>query len=130
MEVKEMGEVIYTKNAPAAVGPYSQALKVGNVVYCSGQIPLVPETGNLVEGDIKAQATQSLKNVKAVLTEAGADVTNVVKTTVYLADMADFGAVNEVYADFFGDHKPARSCVAVKELPKGAKVEVEVLVVL
>ncbi|MBC2577169.1 RidA family protein [Peptostreptococcus russellii] len=125
-----MSEVIFTKNAPAAVGPYSQALKVGNVVYCSGQIPLVPETGNLVEGDIKAQATQSLKNVKAVLTEAGADVTNVVKTTVYLADMADFGAVNEVYADFFGDHKPARSCVAVKELPKGAKVEVEVLVVL
>lgn len=115
-----MSEVIFTKNAPAAVGPYSQALKVGNVVYCSGQIPLVPETGNLVEGDIKAQATQSLKNVKAVLTEAGADVTNVVKTTVYLADMADFGAVNEVYADFFGDHKPARSCVAVKELPKGA----------
>lgn len=125
-----MSEVIFTKNAPAAVGPYSQAIKVGNVVYCSGQIPLVPETGNLVEGDIKAQATQSLKNVKAVLTEAGADVTNVVKTTVYLADMADFGAVNEVYADFFGDHKPARSCVAVKELPKGAKVEVEVLVVL
>lgn len=125
-----MSEVIFTKNAPAAVGPYSQALKVGNVVYCSGQIPLVPETGNLVEGDIKAQATQSLKNVKAVLTEAGADVTNVVKTTVYLADMADFGAVNEVYADFFGDHKPARSCVAVKELPKGAKVEIEVLVVL
>lgn len=125
-----MSEVIFTKNAPAAVGPYSQALKVGNVVYCSGQIPLVPETGKLVEGDIKAQATQSLKNVKAVLTEAGADVTNVVKTTVYLADMADFGAVNEVYADFFGDHKPARSCVAVKELPKGAKVEVEVLVVL
>ncbi len=125
-----MSEVIFTKNAPAAVGPYSQAIKVGNVVYCSGQIPLVPETGNLVEGDIKAQAAQSLKNVKAVLTEAGADVTNVVKTTVYLADMADFGAVNEVYADFFGDHKPARSCVAVKELPKGARVEVEVLVVL
>lgn len=125
-----MGEVIFTDKAPAAVGPYSQAIKVGNVVYCSGQIPLVPETGALVEGDIKAQATQSLKNVKAVLAEAGADVTNVVKTTVYLVDMADFGAVNEVYADFFGDHKPARSCVAVKELPKGARVEVEVLVVL
>lgn len=125
-----MSEVIFTKNAPAAVGPYSQAIKEGNVVYCSGQIPLVPETGALVEGDIKAQAAQSLKNVKAVLTEAGADVTNVVKTTVYLVDMADFGAVNEVYADFFGDHKPARSCVAVKELPKGARVEVEVLVVL
>ncbi len=125
-----MSEVIFTKDAPAAVGPYSQALKVGNVVYCSGQIPLVPETGKMVEGDIKAEATQALKNVKAVLTEVGAEVTNVVKTTVYLANMEDFGAVNEVYADFFGDHKPARSCVAVKELPKGAKVEVEVLVVL
>lgn len=125
-----MSEIIFTDKAPAAVGPYSQAIKAGNVVYCSGQIPLVPETGALVEGDIKAQAEQSLKNVKAVVTEAGADLTNIVKTTVYLVDMADFGAVNEVYSDFFGDHKPARSCVAVKELPKGAKVEVEVLVVL
>ena len=125
-----MSEVIFTDKAPAAVGPYSQAIKEGNVVYCSGQIPLVPETGALVEGDIKAQAEQSLKNVKAVVTEAGADLTNIVKTTVYLVDMADFGAVNEVYSDFFGDHRPARSCVAVKELPKGAKVEVEVLVVL
>lgn len=125
-----MSEVIFTDKAPAAVGPYSQAIKSGNVVYCSGQIPLVPETGELIVGDIKAQAEQSLKNVKAVLTEAGADVTNVVKTTVYLVDMADFAAVNEVYANFFGEHKPARSCVAVKELPKGAKVEVEVLVVL
>ncbi|MEG0250137.1 MAG: RidA family protein [Peptostreptococcus sp.] len=125
-----MSEVLFTKNAPAAVGPYSQAIKEGNVLYCSGQIPLVPETGELVQGDIKAQAAQALKNVKAVLTEAGAKETNVVKTTVYLTDMADFGGVNEVYADFFGDHKPARSCVAVKELPKGAKVEVEVLVVL
>ena len=125
-----MSEVIFTDKAPAAVGPYSQAIKAGNVVYCSGQIPLVPETGALVEGDIKAQAEQSLKNIKAVVTEAGADLTSIVKTTVYLVDMADFGAVNEVYSDFFGDHKPARSCVAVKELPKGAKVEVEVLVVL
>ena len=123
-------EVVFTSKAPAAVGPYSQAIKVGNVVYCSGQVPLVPETGLLVEGDIKAQAAQSLKNVKAVLDEIGADVTNVVKTTVYIVDMADFGPVNEVYADFFGDHKPARSCVAVAELPKGARVEVEVLVVL
>ena len=125
-----MGEVIFTKKAPAAVGPYSQAIKVGNVVYCSGQVPLVPETGLLVEGDIKAQAGQALKNVKAVLDEIGADVTNVVKTTVFILDMEDFGPVNEVYADFFGDHKPARSCVAVAELPKGARVEVEVLVVL
>lgn len=125
-----MSEVIFTKEAPAAVGPYSQAIKVGNVVYCSGQIPLVPETGVLVEGDIKAQAIQAMNNVKSVLKEAGATFSNVVKTTVYLVDMNDFATVNEVYADFFGDHKPARSCVAVKELPKGAKVEVEVLVVL
>lgn len=125
-----MGEVIFTDKATAAVGPYSQAIKVGNVVYCSGQVPLVPETGLLIEGDIKAQAGQALKNVKAVLDEIGADVTNVVKTTVFILDMEDFGPVNEVYADFFGDHKPARSCVAVAELPKGARVEVEVLVVL
>lgn len=125
-----MSEVIFTKEAPAAVGPYSQAIKVGNVVYCSGQIPLVPETGVLVEGDIKAQAIQAMNNVKSVLKEAGATFSNVVKTTVYLVDMNDFATVNEVYADFFGDHKPARSCVAVKELPKGAKVEVEVLVML
>ena len=125
-----MGEVIFTDKAPAAVGTYSQAIKVGNVVYCSGQVPLVPETGLLIEGDIKAQAGQALKNVKAVLDEIGADVTNVVKTTVFILDMEDFGPVNEVYADFFGDHKPARSCVAVAELPKGARVEVEVLVVL
>jgi len=83
-----------------------------------------------VAGDIKAQAKQSLENVKAVLAEAGATFNNVVKTTVYIVDMADFGAVNEVYAEYFGDHKPARSCVAVKELPKGARVEIEVLVVL
>lgn len=123
-------EVVFTSKAPAAVGPYSQAIKEGNVLYCSGQIPLVPETGKLVEGDIKAQAKQSLENVKAVLAEAGATFSNVVKTTVFIVDMADFGDVNEVYAEYFGDHKPARSCVAVKELPKGAKVEIEVLVVL
>ena len=123
-------EVVFTSKAPAADGPYSQAIKAGNVAYCSGQIPLVPETGEIVEGDIKAQAKQSLENVKAVLTEAGATFSNVVKTTVFIVDMADFGAINEVYAEYFGDHKPARSCVAVKELPKGARVEVEVLVVL
>ena len=123
-------EVVFTSKAPAAVGPYSQAIKEGNVLYCSGQIPLVPETGEIVAGDIKAQAKQSLENVKAVLAEAGATFNNVVKTTVYIVDMADFGAVNEVYAEYFGDHKPARSCVAVKELPKGARVEIEVLVVL
>lgn len=125
-----MAEVIFTEKAPAAVGPYSQAIKVGNVLYCSGQIPLVPETGVLVEGDIKAQAKQSLENVKAVLAAAGADFKNVVKTTVFIAEMGDFAAVNEVYAEYFGDHKPARSCVAVKELPKGATVEIEVLAVL
>lgn len=123
-------EVIFTKNAPAAVGPYSQAIKIGDMVFCSGQIPLVPETGEVVEGDVKAQATQSLENVKAVLTEVGATFNNVVKTTVFIKDMNDFGAINEVYAQYFGDHKPARSCVEVARLPKDVLVEVEVIVAL
>ncbi|WP_101772633.1 RidA family protein [Peptostreptococcus faecalis] len=125
-----MSEVIFTKNAPAAVGPYSQAIKVDNVVYCSGQIPLIPETGELVKGTIQEETHQSMKNVSAVLKEVGSDFTKVVKTTVYLTDMNDFAAMNEVYAEYFSEHRPARSCVAVKELPKGARVEVEVLVVL
>lgn len=123
-------EVIFTKNAPAAVGPYSQAIKIGDMVFCSGQIPLVPETGEVVEGDVRAQATQSLENVKAVLTEVGATFNNVVKTTVFIKDMNDFGAINEVYAQYFGDHKPARSCVEVARLPKDVLVEVEVIVAL
>src|SRR3712207_4299750 len=100
-------EVVFTSKAPAAVGPYSQAIKEGNVLYCSGQIPLVPETGEIVAGDIKAQAKQSLENVKAVLAEAGATFNNVVKTTVYIVDMADFGAVNEVRP---GERRVGKEC--------------------
>ena len=127
-------KAISTKNAPAAIGPYSQAIRVGNIVYTSGQIPLDPATGALVEGGIKEQTRQALANVKAILSEAGLAMGNVVKTTVFLADMNDFADMNSVYADFFGNDAgdapapyPARSAVAVKSLPKGALVEIEVV---
>ena len=122
-----MKKVISTKQAPAAIGPYSQAIQVGNLVYTSGQIPIKPATGVLVEGSIKEQTRQSLTNVKAILEEAGLLMANVVKTTVFLADMADFAAMNDVYSEFFAEPYPARSAVAVKTLPKGALVEIEVI---
>jgi 2-iminobutanoate/2-iminopropanoate deaminase len=124
---KNMKEVISTKAAPAAIGPYSQAIKVGNLVYTSGQIPIDPATGNFVEGGIKEQTRQSLSNVKAILEEAGLTMANVVKTTVFMADMNDFADMNAVYAEFFAEPYPARSAVAVKTLPKGALVEIEVV---
>ena len=117
-------KAINTKNAPAAIGPYSQAIEVNGFVYTSGQLPIDPATGEFAGSDIKSQAEQSLKNVKAILEEAGLTMKNVVKTTVFLADMADFAAFNEVYARYFPS-APARSCVAVKALPKGSLVEVE-----
>ncbi len=120
-----MKTIIATENAPAAVGPYSQAVRAGNMLYCSGQIPLDPATGEMVQGDITAQAEQIMRNIAAVLSAAGADFDDVVKTTCYLADMGDFGAFNAVYAKYFTG-KPARSCTAVAGLPKGALVEVEV----
>ncbi len=120
-------KVISTKQAPAAIGPYSQAIQVGNLVYTSGQIPIDPATGAFVEGGIKEQTRQSLTNVKAILEEAGLTMANVVKTTVFLADMADFADMNSVYAEFFSEPYPARSAVAVKTLPKGALVEIEVI---
>ena len=119
--------VISTKQAPAAIGPYSQAIQVGNLVYTSGQIPINPATGTFVEGGIKEQTRQSLSNVRAILGEAGLSMANVVKTTVFLADMADFAEMNAVYAEFFAEPYPARSAVAVKSLPKGALVEIEVV---
>lgn len=122
-----MKKVISTSKAPAAIGPYSQAIQVGNLVYTSGQIPIDPATGSFVEGDVKEQARQSLTNVKAILEEAGLTLDNVVKTTVFLADMNDFSDVNAVYAEFFAEPYPARSAVAVKTLPKGALVEIEVI---
>ena len=120
-------KVISTKKAPAAIGPYSQAIQVGNLIYTSGQIPIDPATGQLVEGGVKEQARQSLSNIQAILQEAGLTMASVVKTTVFLADMADFAEMNSVYAEFFTEPYPARSAVAVKTLPKNALVEIEVV---
>ena len=122
-----MKEVISTKQAPAAIGPYSQAIRVGNLVYTSGQIPIDPATGVFVEGGIIEQTRQSLTNVKAILERAGLSMSNVIKTTVFMADMNDFADMNAVYAEFFTEPFPARSAVAVKSLPKGALVEIEVV---
>ncbi len=122
-----MKQVISTLQAPAAIGPYSQAIRVGNLVYTSGQLPIDPATGAFPEGGITAQTRQSLLNVQAILAEAGLSMSDVVKTTVFLADMNDFAAMNAVYADFFSEPFPARSAVAVKTLPKGAQVEIEVI---
>lgn len=116
---------INTKQAPAAIGPYSQAIEVNGLVYTSGQIPINPQTGLFVEGGIKEQTRKALANAQAILSKAGLDMSNVVKTTVYMADMADFAAMNEVYAEFFSEPFPARSAIAVKALPKGALVEIE-----
>ncbi len=124
-----MKEVISTNAAPGAIGPYSQAIKAGNMLFCSGQIPVNPATGEIPEG-IKAQTAQSLANVKAILAAAGASIENVVKTTVFLADMSLFGEMNEVYAQNFIEPFPARSAVAVRELPKQVLVEIEVIAVL
>ncbi|MBO7577826.1 MAG: RidA family protein [Prevotella sp.] len=122
-----MKKVISTPNAPAAIGPYSQAIQVGNLIYTSGQIPIDPATGQFVEGGIKEQTRQSLSNIQAILQEAGLTMASVVKTTVFMADMADFAEMNSVYAEFFTEPYPARSAVAVKTLPKNALVEIEVV---
>ena len=118
---------IVTSAAPAAIGPYSQAIEVNGFVYASGQLPIDPATGAFPEDGVQEQTRQSLLNVKAILEEAGLTLANVVKTTVYLADMGDFAAMNEIYSQFFSQPFPARSAVAVKALPKGALVEVEVI---
>lgn len=120
---------IATNNAPAAIGPYSQALRTGNMMFVSGQIPIDPATGLMAE-DVKAQATQSLTNLKNILEAEGLTMKNVIKTTVFLSDLADFAAVNEVYATFFEAPYPARSCVEVCAIPKGAKVEIECIAVV
>ncbi|WP_251966806.1 RidA family protein [Parabacteroides sp. AD58] len=124
-----MKKVIATTKAPAAIGPYNQAIQVGNMLFASGQLGLDPATGNFPEGGVKEQTIQSFQNVKAILEEAGFSINDVVKTTVYLADMADFAAMNEIYASQFEGDFPARSAVAVKTLPKNALVEVEVIAV-
>ena len=119
-------EIVYTKKAPEAIGPYSQAIKVGNIVYTSGQIPIDPDTGNVEAVTISEQTEQVCQNLSAVLEAAGTSLLRVVKTTCFLSDMADFAAFNEVYAKYFVN-KPARSCVAVKALPKNVLVEIEVI---
>ena len=118
-------KALHTDKAPAAIGPYSQAIEVNGMVFASGQIPLDPATGNVVEGGIKEQTRQALTNAKAIMEGSGLTLANVVKTTVFMADMNDFAAMNEVYATFFSEPYPARSAVAVKTLPKGVLVEVE-----
>ena len=122
-----MKKVIATTNAPAAIGPYSQAIENNGMVYASGQIPVNPATGEVESDNIEGQADQSLKNVGAILKEAGLDYSDVIKTTCFLADIADFAKFNEVYSRYFKEEAPARSCVAVKDLPKGVLCEVEVI---
>lgn len=124
-----MQKAISTNQAPGAIGPYSQAIEVGNFVFASGQIAIDPATGAIVEGGIAEQTRQALTNAQNILKAAGTDLSHVVKTTVYLDNMDDFTAMNEVYAQFFSEPFPARSAVAVEKLPKGALVEVEVLAV-
>ena len=120
-------KAVSTKNAPAAIGPYSQAIEAGGMVFASGQLPINPATGAFPEGGLKEQTRQSILNAEAILKEAGCSLANVVKTTVLLADIADFAAMNEVYASFFSEPFPARSAFAVRDLPKGALVEIEMI---
>ena len=120
-----MNKPVATAAPPAAIGPYSQGIVAGNLLFVSGQLPIDPATGNFAEGGIKALTTQSLKNLFAIVAEAGFEPSDIVKTTVFLADMADFAEMNEVYSQFFAAPFPARSAVAVKTLPKGARVEIE-----
>jgi 2-iminobutanoate/2-iminopropanoate deaminase len=130
MLTSEGKSIVHTENAPKAIGPYSQAVRTGSMVYTAGQVGLIPSTGELVPGGIEAQTRQVLSNLKSVLEAAGSSLGDVVKTTVFLADMNDFGKVNAVYAEYFPQNPPARSTVAVAALPKGALVEVEAVALL
>lgn len=123
-------QIIHTEKAPAAIGPYSQAIKAGNLLFISGQVPFNPETMEIVEGGVEAQTARVLENLKAILAEAGASFDNVVKTTVFIKDMNEFGMINEIYAKYFGENKPARACVEVARLPKDVKVEIEAIAIV
>lgn len=125
-----MKEIISTEKAPGAIGPYSQAVKTENMVFCSGQIPIDVATGEFVSNDVAEQTRQVLKNLSAVLEAAGTSLNNVVKTTVFLADMSDFTAMNEIYAEFFSDNKPARATVQAARLPRDARVEIDCIAVV
>lgn len=122
-----MKQIISTPNAPAAIGPYSQAVRVNGMVFCSGQIPIVPATGAIVEGGIEAQTRQVMENVKALVEAAGLSLDNVVKTSVFIKDMNDFGTINGIYSEYFKTDCPARSCVEVARLPKDVLIEMEVI---
>ncbi|MBQ9278656.1 MAG: RidA family protein [Lachnospiraceae bacterium] len=125
-----MKKIISTPKAPAAIGPYSQAIVVDKMVFTSGMIPIIPETGELETGDVKAQARQAIKNLVTLLSESGSSAENVIKTTVFIKDMNDFAAINEVYSEFFTENFPARSCVEVARLPKDVLVEIEAVALL
>jgi 2-iminobutanoate/2-iminopropanoate deaminase len=120
-------ETIYTKNAPQPIGPYSQAVKFNNLIFTSGQIPIDPSSGKLIDGDIKAQTKQTIENLKNILEAGGSDISKVLKVTVFLKDITEFAAMNEVYAEYFGESKPARSTVEAARLPKDAKIEIDVV---
>ena len=124
-----MNTILSTQNAPAAIGPYSQGVQAGNMVFVSGQLPIVPATGELLNENIGEQTKQCLNNIMAILAEAGCTLTDVVKTTIFLKDMADFAEVNAAYALFFVENPPARACVQVAKLPKDADIEIEVIAV-
>ena len=125
-----MKEIVSTENAPGAIGPYSQAIKTGGLVFCSGQIPIDPVTGNFVSDDIAGQTEQVLRNLSAVLEAAGSNLGGVVKTTVFLADMNDFAAMNEVYGKYFSENKPARATVQAARLPRDARVEIDCIAIV
>jgi 2-iminobutanoate/2-iminopropanoate deaminase len=125
-----MKQVIHTEKAPKAIGPYSQAIKNGNMVFVSGQVPFNPETMEIVEGGVKEQAARSLESLKEILAASGATFADVVKTTVFISDMNEFAEINEVYASYFGENKPARSCVEVARLPRDVKVEIEAIAIV
>ena len=122
-----MKQIISTTNAPAAIGPYSQAVASNGLIFISGQLGIDPKTGNLAEGGVEAQAKQSMENIKAILTEAGVDFSNILKTTIFIADMADFAVVNAIYETYFNGAFPARSTIQVAALPKSGLVEIEVI---
>jgi 2-iminobutanoate/2-iminopropanoate deaminase len=123
-------QAVSTDSAPAAIGPYSQGMRVGDLLFCSGQIPLEPSTGELVKDDIEGQARRCLQNLEAICAAAGGSLSNAVRCTVYLGDMSDFARVNEAYAEFFGEDPPARVAIAAAGLPKGADVEIDAIVAL
>lgn len=125
-----MLQAVATKKAPGAIGPYSQAIKISNMLYTSGQLGMDPETGEILSGDIKVETKRALDNLVAILEEAGTSLEKVVKTTVFVKDMNDFAMVNEVYGEYFSEHKPARSCVEVARLPKDGNVEIEAIALL